>query len=83
AREITARAAERLVSMAMAAREPGESTPLVLVGSVLSEESPVGALVRAGLPGFDVLTSSDGVLGAAWLASVDAFGAAAVRPRRS
>jgi glucosamine kinase len=80
ARAIVARAAELLVANALAAREPGESTPVVLVGSVLTGESPVGALVRRGLSGLEVLTSSDGVLGAAWLAAVEAFGDEVVRP---
>jgi glucosamine kinase len=80
AREIVARAASLLVANALATREPGESTPVVLVGSVLTGQSPVGALVRRGLAGLEVLTSSDGVLGAAWLAAVDAFGEEVVRP---
>ncbi|NBH11454.1 BadF/BadG/BcrA/BcrD ATPase family protein, partial [Amycolatopsis sp. SID8362] len=80
AREIVGRAVELLVANALAAREPGESTPVVLVGSVLTGDSPVGALVRRGLSGLEVLTSSDGVLGAAWLAAVDAFGEGVPRP---
>jgi len=80
AREIVSRAAGLLVTNALAAREPGESTPVVLVGSVLTGDSPVGGLVRRGLSGLEVLTSSDGVLGAAWLAAVDAFGEGAPRP---
>lgn len=81
AREIVTRAAELLVANALAAREPGESTPVVLVGSVLTGDSPVGALVRRRLADLEVLTSSDGVLGAAWLAAVDAFGEGTPRPR--
>ncbi|WP_020669897.1 N-acetylglucosamine kinase [Amycolatopsis nigrescens] len=81
--EITARAAELLVANAVAGREPGENTPVVLVGSVLGADSPVGAKVRARLPGLDVLESTDGVLGAAWLAAVDAWGEHAPRPQRS
>ncbi|MFF1608026.1 N-acetylglucosamine kinase [Amycolatopsis sp. NPDC058278] len=81
AREIVARAAGFLAENALAAREPGESTPVVLVGSVLTGASPVGELVRRRLAGLEVLTSSDGVLGAAWLAAVDAFGEGAPRPR--
>lgn len=72
------RAATLLVDIALAAREPGEDTPIVLVGSVLS--GPVGDRVRAKLTGLDVLTSEDGALGAAWLAAVEAFGENAVRP---
>lgn len=74
------RAATLLVDIALAAREPGDDTPIVLVGSVLS--GPVGDRVRAKLTGLEVLTSEDGVLGAAWLAAVEAFGENAVRPRR-
>ncbi|MCU1681409.1 MAG: N-acetylglucosamine kinase [Amycolatopsis sp.] len=80
AKQIVHRAADLLVAGTLAAREPGEDTPVVLVGSVLGENSPVSALVRAGLSGLNVLTSSDGVLGAAWLAAVDAFGENASRP---
>lgn len=80
AREIVVRAAEFLVAIALASREPGENTPVVLVGSVLGAGSPVGVRVREGLSGLDVLTSSDGVLGAAWLAGVEAFGEDAARP---
>ncbi|GAB2957444.1 N-acetylglucosamine kinase [Amycolatopsis acidiphila] len=74
------RAATLLVEIALATREPGEDTPVVLVGSVLN--GPVGARVRANLSSLEVLTSTDGVLGAAWLAAVEAFGESAVRPRR-
>jgi len=77
---ITTRAAAHLVTNVMAARDPGETTPIVLVGSVLSPEGPVGAKVRAALSGLEALTSTDGVLGAAWLAAVDAYGEGAPRP---
>jgi N-acetylglucosamine kinase-like BadF-type ATPase len=82
ARAIVARAAELLAANALATRGPDEKTPVVLVGSVLTGDSPVGALVRARLTGLEVLTSSDGVLGAAWLAAVDAFGEGVSRPSR-
>ncbi|MTD58646.1 N-acetylglucosamine kinase [Amycolatopsis pithecellobii] len=78
------RAAGLLAGLALAAREPAESTPVVLVGSVLA--GPVGDRVRARLSGLDVLTSDDGVYGAAWLAAVEAFGdspSAPVRPVRA
>ncbi|MFI7117073.1 N-acetylglucosamine kinase [Amycolatopsis sp. NPDC049868] len=78
--EITTRAAALLVTNVMTARDPGETTPIVLVGGVLSPEGPVGAKVRAELAGLEVLTSTDGVLGAAWLAAVDAYGEGAPRP---
>lgn len=82
ARAIVARAAELLAANALATRGPEEKTPVVLVGSVLTGDSPVGALVRERLAGLEVLTSSDGVLGAAWLAAVDAFGEDVSRPSR-
>lgn len=82
ARAIVVRAAELLVANALATRGPDEKTPVVLVGSVLTGDSPVGALVRERLAGLEVLTSSDGVLGAAWLAAVEAFGEGVSRPSR-
>jgi len=82
ATEIVARGATELVRFARATREPGEKTPIVLVGSVLAEDRPVGARVRAEFADLTVLTSSDGVLGAAWLAAVDAWGEDTPRPSR-
>jgi glucosamine kinase len=80
AEEILDRAAGLLAETALATRDPGEDTPVVLVGSVLGEGSPVGTRVRNRLGGLDVLRSSDGVLGAAWLAAVETFGEDAPRP---
>lgn len=77
---IVERGAELLIETAMAVREPGESTPVVLVGSVLA--GPVGVLVREKLSGMPVQTSSDGVLGAAWLAAIAAYGVTADRPKQ-
>ncbi|HJQ45256.1 MAG TPA: BadF/BadG/BcrA/BcrD ATPase family protein [Amycolatopsis sp.] len=65
-------AADLLTRTALAVREPGEDTPIVLVGSVLA--GPVGARVREKLAGLEVLTSADGVLGAIRLAAIEAFG---------
>lgn len=76
---IVERAAALLVDLAMATRDPDESTPVVLCGSVLA--GPVGARVRKKLAGQKVQTSADGVIGAAWLAAVEAFGRNAVRPK--
>jgi glucosamine kinase len=80
ARAIDEQAAQHLVDIALAVRDPGEETPFVLVGSVLGDGSPVSRLVRDKLARLPVLRSTDGVLGAAWLAAVDAYGSAAVRP---
>ncbi|KAA9161855.1 N-acetylglucosamine kinase [Amycolatopsis acidicola] len=76
---ITERAADLLVEIALAVREPGETTPVVLVGSVLG--GPVGDGVRKRLAGLEVQASNDGVFGAAWLAAVEAYGEAARFPR--
>lgn len=75
---IVERAAGLLVEAAMATREPGEDTPMVLVGSVLA--GTVGALVRERFAGLTLYTGSDGVIGAVWLAAVEAFGDRACRP---
>ncbi|HVV09991.1 N-acetylglucosamine kinase [Amycolatopsis sp.] len=75
---IAERAADHLAEIALAAREPGETTPIVLVGSVL--RGPVGEGVRDRLTGLDILVSNDGVLGAAWLAAVEAYGEKATAP---
>lgn len=77
---IIERAAELLTATALAAREPDETTPVVLVGSVF--DGPVGPLVREKLAGMPVHTSTDGVLGAAWLAALSAYGVTAYRPKQ-
>lgn len=82
AKGIVERAAALLVDTARATRDDGERTPIVLAGSVLGSGSPVGNLVRQQLSEFPVLSSGAGVLGAAWLAAVRAFGDGAARPRR-
>ncbi|NIJ10247.1 N-acetylglucosamine kinase-like BadF-type ATPase [Saccharomonospora amisosensis] len=79
---IVKRAAGLLMDTAIAARDEGERTPVVLAGSVLGVGSPVGTLVREGLAKWHPLSSGDGALGAAWLAAVRAFGDGAARPRR-
>ncbi|MQA07380.1 MAG: N-acetylglucosamine kinase [Pseudonocardiaceae bacterium] len=63
-------AAGALVRTARQARDAEESTPVVLVGSVLGADSPVGQRVRAKLEalGIRVLGANDGVLGAVRLA---------------
>lgn len=77
AEDIVLRTVDALVEMAETARRPG--TPVVLVGSVAGPDSPVGARLRERLGG--VLSASDGVLGAAWLAAVDVLGTDARHPR--
>ncbi|EHK87401.1 N-acetylglucosamine kinase [Saccharomonospora azurea] len=80
---IVDQAAALLTDTALAARDDGETTPVVLVGSVLGPTSPVGERVRAALRAATdapVLGSDNGVLGAAWLAALDAFGPEIPRP---
>lgn len=79
ARAIVEQAASILADMAREARSPGESTPIVLVGSVVGPTTPVGELLRATLPG-PVLSAADGSAGAAWLAALKAVGPTAARP---
>lgn len=80
AAKIDARAARLLAETTMRVRADAEATPVVLVGSVLGAASPVGARVRAELDGLEVHTSKDGMVGAAWLAALRAFGEGAARP---
>ncbi|WP_298179741.1 BadF/BadG/BcrA/BcrD ATPase family protein [Saccharomonospora sp.] len=87
AMSIVERAAELLTETALAARDVGERTPVVLAGSVLGENSPVGiavrAAIRAAAGNIPVLGSDSGVRGAAWLAALDAFGSDTARPKAS
>jgi glucosamine kinase len=76
-------AAQLLADTAMAAREPGETTPVVVVGSLVGPSSPVGDRLRALLSartGGPVRVATEGAAGAAWLAAVDLLGPTAPRP---
>jgi N-acetylglucosamine kinase-like BadF-type ATPase len=81
--EIVEAAAVHLANTAMAARDPGETTPIVLVGSLVGPCSPVGdrltAMLRAR-SGATVKVAAEGAAGAAWLAAVDLLGPTAPRP---
>lgn len=78
---IVAEAAELLVAHAHATRTPGERTPIVLAGSVIGPESPVGLALRARLAHeAEVLFAPDGAVGAAWLAALTAWGPDTPRP---
>jgi glucosamine kinase len=71
ARSIVERAAAALLTTLGRIREPGETTPIVLAGSLMSDPSPVGTTVRALLPGQfagPVRPARTEVGGAAWLA---------------
>ncbi|WP_026876116.1 N-acetylglucosamine kinase [Jiangella gansuensis] len=67
-------AAHLLLAGAEDVREPGDTTPIVLTGSLLTADTPLAALVRDGLaerwPGAPVSAATDGAAGAAWLAAV-------------
>ncbi|MCT2582627.1 N-acetylglucosamine kinase [Actinophytocola gossypii] len=83
AADIVTRAAEHLAAIAQTARQPDEDTPIVLAGSVIGPESPVGAALRARLASLTeapVLFAPDGALGAAWLAALSVTGPTAPRP---
>jgi glucosamine kinase len=72
AKEIVRGAADLLAGQAKAVRTPGETTPIVLMGSVASAESPVGRALRATLSEqweAPVLSAADGAAGAAKLAA--------------
>ncbi|HEX2132961.1 MAG TPA: BadF/BadG/BcrA/BcrD ATPase family protein [Actinophytocola sp.] len=84
AADIVVRAAAHLAGHAEAVREPDERTPVVLAGSVIGPDSPVGTALRARLASRSeapVLFAPDGALGAAWLAALSIIGPTAPRPR--
>jgi glucosamine kinase len=71
ARSIVERAAAALLTTLGRIRDPGETTPIVLAGSLMSDTSPVGTTLRALLPGRfsgPVRPARTEVGGAAWLA---------------
>lgn len=70
---ILAAAAGHLLAAAAEVRAPDEATPIVLAGSLLTGDTPLATLVRAGLasswPSAPVGVALDGAAGAAWLAA--------------
>lgn len=81
AAQIVTEAARLLAEQAHLARTPEETTPVVLVGSVIGPTSPVGLALRELLVHeTDVLFAPDGAAGAAWLAALEAWGPDAPRP---
>jgi glucosamine kinase len=71
ARSIVERAAAALLTTLGRIRDPGETTPIVLAGSLTSDTSPVGTTLRALLPARfagPVRPARTEVGGAAWLA---------------
>lgn len=81
AEAIIEEAAAHLAELADATRTPGETTPIVLAGSVIGPDSPVGQSLRKQLSHeAEVLSAADGAVGAAWLAALRAWGPDAPRP---
>ncbi len=83
AQQIVEAAAVLLADTAMAARTEGETTPIVLVGSLVGPSSPVGDRLRALLKertNATVRVATEGAAGAAWLAAVHLLGPTAPRP---
>jgi hypothetical protein len=71
ARSIVERAAAALLTILGRIRDPGETTPILLAGSLTSGTSPVGTTLRALLAGQfagPVRPAGTEVGGAAWLA---------------
>ena len=84
AADIVTRAAEHLAGHAQTARTADEQTPVVLAGSVIGPQSPVGTALRATLAArtsAPVLFAPDGAVGAAWLAALSVAGPDTPRPR--
>ncbi|MGZ3141146.1 N-acetylglucosamine kinase [Lentzea chajnantorensis] len=81
---IVASAARLLADMASAVRTPEDTSPIVLVGSLI--KTPVGVHLKQELQGrcgAEVIMATEGAVGAAWLAAVDVLGPDAPRPSRS
>lgn len=78
--DIVYRTVDELVGMVELTRSEEERTPLVLIGSVVGPESPVGVLLRQRLQELPIYFSTEGATGAVWLAAVDVLGPSAPRP---
>ncbi|WP_431898564.1 N-acetylglucosamine kinase [Nonomuraea sp. bgisy101] len=80
-------AATRLARTAAEVREPGDGSPIVLAGSVLTSAGPVRRAVRALLEqrwaAAPVTVAADGAGAAAWLAALDLLGTARAAPLHS
>lgn len=80
AEEIISEAAGWLVRTVQEARSPGERTPVVMIGSLVSATGPLGERLRVSLAancGGPVEVATDGAAGAAWLAAFALLGPAA------
>jgi len=82
--EIVEEAVDWLVRTARDARSAGERTPVVVIGSVAAAGGVLGDRLLAALAetcGGPVTVASDGAAGAAWLASLELLGSAALALR--
>lgn len=82
AADIVLRAGSLLADTVEATRAPGETTPIVLAGGLLTGDSPVGSAVREELAAHrpvEPLRAGPGEAGAAWLAALD-LGPSSVDP---
>ncbi|AHH93848.1 N-acetylglucosamine kinase-like BadF-type ATPase [Kutzneria viridogrisea] len=80
AEEIITGAVSWLVRTVQDARSPGERTPVVLIGSLVNADTPLGKQLHEALAvecGASVVLATDGAAGAAWLAALDLLGPAA------
>lgn len=78
---IVATAARLLADTAAAVRTPSDTSPIVLVGSLI--KTPVGTHLKQELLtrcAAQVIMATEGAAGAAWLAAVDVLGPTAPRP---
>ncbi|SDG98297.1 BadF-type ATPase [Lentzea fradiae] len=78
---IVSNAARLLADTAAAVRTPSDTSPIVLVGSLI--KTPVGTHLKQELLtrcAAAVIMATEGAAGAAWLAAVDVLGPAAPRP---
>ncbi|WP_165368241.1 N-acetylglucosamine kinase [Phytoactinopolyspora endophytica] len=75
---IVAEAAHHLLNAVSAVRASGESTPVVLTGSLLTTDTPVRHLVEpqlaASWPDAPITSAVNGAAGAAWLAAASLVG---------
>ncbi|MGJ6963866.1 N-acetylglucosamine kinase [Streptosporangium sp. G11] len=71
--EIVSTAARLLCETVAEVRQAGETSPIVLAGSVLTSEGPVASAVRERL-GPSTVLAGDGAGAAAWLAGREVFG---------
>ncbi|EWM14401.1 hypothetical protein [Kutzneria sp. 744] len=84
AAEIVDEAVDWLVRTARDARSGGERTPVVVIGSVAAGGGVLGQRLLSALEeacGGEVTVASDGAAGAAWLASLELLGPAALTLR--